>query len=78
MTEQTKTPKSSGNTPCRHCGSQDQSWQTHNITRSGIQDGRLKLNEVECLFALGCNRCSETLKVLSADKVAAMMNDALD
>lgn len=71
-------PASNGNTPCKHCGSQDQSWQTHNVTRSGVQNGRLRLSEVECQFVLGCNHCSETLAVLSADRVAGMMNAALD
>ncbi|MGP5893981.1 hypothetical protein [Pseudomonas aeruginosa] len=70
--------KDNGNTPCKHCGSQDQSWHTHNVVRGPVQDGRLKVGEVECQFVLGCNRCSETLVVLSADRVADMMNAALD
>ena len=64
-------------TTCKECGSSDLAWQTSNMTRSGVQDGRLRLSEVECQFVFGCNNCSETLKVLSAERVAALMNEAL-
>lgn len=62
---------------CKHCGSTALSWTPHNITRSGIQNGRLKTSEVECLFVLGCDHCSETLGAINADQVAAMMNGKL-
>ncbi len=70
----TVAPADNGNTPCKHCGSQDQSWQTRNIVLGPAQDGRLKVSEVECQFVFGCNHCSETLLVLSADRLAALMN----
>jgi hypothetical protein len=67
-----------GNTPCKHCGSQDQSWATNIVSRGEAQNGRLRLSDVACQFVLGCNRCSETLLVLSADRVAGLMNGSLD
>ncbi|MBH3355301.1 hypothetical protein KVH38_20910 (plasmid) [Stutzerimonas stutzeri] len=33
-------------------------------------------NEVKCLFVLGCDDCSETLAILSADRVAGLLNAA--
>lgn len=66
-----------GNTTCKHCGSQDYSWHTRNVVLGSAQDGRLKVDEVGCQFVLGCNQCSETIIVLSADRVAGLMNTSL-
>lgn len=63
------TPKT-----CRECGSDDLAWQTHNKNIGQAQEGRLRTHEVECLFVLGCNYCSETLLVLSADHIAGQLN----
>ncbi|HHN0562620.1 TPA: hypothetical protein ACRN02_006787 [Pseudomonas aeruginosa] len=59
---------------CKHCGSNDLAWQTHSVVSGAAQDGRLKVGEVVCQFVFGCNHCSETLAVLSADRVADVMN----
>lgn len=59
---------------CRECGSTDLAWQTSIINRSNVEQGRLHTNDVECLFFLGCNHCSETLETVTADKVADLMN----
>lgn len=66
------------NAKCKSCGSKSLTWQTHNRIHLGcaVQQGRLKTNEVECLFVLGCDDCSETLVVRTADQVARMLNDA--
>ena len=61
-------------TECKECGSTHLTWQTSIINRSDIQQGRLNTRDVECLFFLGCDECSETLVTISADKVAALMN----
>lgn len=58
---------------CKECGSKDLSWFPAMRNTSGVVDGRLKLNEVVCDFALGCNECSETLKVIAADAVAELL-----
>lgn len=63
---------------CTDCGSASLFWQAGNIVKNGVQDGRLKLNEVQCQFVLGCNYCSETLAVVSADRMADMLNGAKD
>ncbi|WP_181418832.1 hypothetical protein [Aquipseudomonas alcaligenes] len=65
---------------CRECGSESLTWQTHYRTHLGcaVQEGRLRTSEVECLFVLGCDECSETLRTISADKVAELMNASRD
>lgn len=62
-------------TACKVCESTELSWQTSIVNRSSVQQGRLNTSDVECLFVLGCNHCSETLATVSADKVAGFMND---
>lgn len=66
-----KHPKS-----CRACGSTKLTWQEFNSNRSSVQQGRLNTNDVECLFVLGCDDCSETLATVSASRIASLMNDA--
>lgn len=61
---------------CTDCGSIDLSWSASTITTSGVQDGRLRLSEVQSQFVLGCNFCSETLAVLSGDRVADVLTAA--
>ncbi|HEK0270605.1 hypothetical protein [Pseudomonas asiatica] len=65
---------------CKECGSESLTWQTHSrIYRGcGAQQGRLNTSDVECLFVLGCDECSETLATLSADQVAKLMNESRD
>lgn len=62
-------------TECRECGSKDLSWFSSNTIRNDIQQGRLNTNDVQCLFVLGCNACSETLLILGADAVAKLLNE---
>ncbi|BBC99131.1 hypothetical protein [Sphingobium sp. YG1] len=60
---------------CRHCGSVDLSWMTAQTIRpGGPLNNLLNTNDVECLFFLGCNSCSETLRTMTADDVAANMS----
>ena len=63
-------------TKCRECGSESLTWDTHSKTDSGVPEGRLRSQEVKCLFVLGCDDCSKTLAVLSADRVAGLLNAA--
>lgn len=58
---------------CTDCGSIDLSWSANTFTTSGVQDGRLRLSEVKSQFVLGCNVCSETIAVLSGDRVADIL-----
>lgn len=64
-----KTP-----TSCKECGSKSLTWFVRNEIHSGIQQNRLNTNDVTCLFVLGCDDCSETLMLVSADNIAARMN----
>lgn len=63
-------------TKCKHCGSEHLTWDTMIINRSNVQHNRLSVNDVECVFFLGCDECSETLMTVSADKIALQMNKA--
>lgn len=61
-------------TACKECGSKHMTWQTSILNRSNVQQGRLNTRDVECVFVLGCDECSETLATVSADKFAAHLN----
>jgi len=62
---------------CRECGSTALTWQTHNKNVGHAQHSRLTTQDVQCLLVLGCDECSETLAVLTADQVAAWLTDAM-
>lgn len=63
-------------TSCRECGSKSLTWFAQNTVHNGIQQNRLNTHDITCLFVLGCDDCSETLKLVSADDIAAQMNSA--
>ncbi len=60
---------------CGECGGSSLSWDTHNVTFSGVQDGRLRTNEVTCMFVLGCDQCSATIARIRADTLAQHLSD---
>ena len=62
-------------TECKECGSNELSWFTSLQNNGSAGDGRLKLNEVSCIFVLGCESCSETLQIVPADLVARVMTE---
>lgn len=62
-------------THCRECQSKSLSWQTHNKNTSDVQQGRLNSNDIQCQLILGCDSCSETLAIISADRVAAWLTE---
>lgn len=62
-------------TKCRECGSTSLTWDTHNKNISQAQQGRLTTQDIRCQFVLGCDHCSETLAVVSADQVAAWLTE---
>ncbi|MNQ43188.1 hypothetical protein D3C85_569080 [compost metagenome] len=61
-------------TECKQCGSTSLFWFATNTNRTGVMEGRLRTHEITCEFVLGCNDCSETLRVISADSLAEHMN----
>jgi len=58
---------------CRECGSTALTWDTHNKNVGQAPLGRLRAQDIRCQFVLGCDHCSETLAVVSADRVAAWL-----
>ena len=62
-------------TKCKECGSDDLFWFTSMRNTGQAQDGRLRMHEVACDFVLGCNDCSETLAVVSADRIAQQVTE---
>ena len=62
-------------TECRECGSKSLTWQTHNKNVGQAQNGRLNAHDIQCQLVLGCDECSETLAVVSADKVATWLTE---
>ncbi|MBG5299430.1 hypothetical protein I5E19_02685 [Pseudomonas aeruginosa] len=60
-------------TKCKECGSADLYWFSSMRNTGQAQDGRLSMHEVACDFVLGCRHCSETLAVVSADRLAEQM-----
>jgi hypothetical protein len=39
------------------------------VVAGGVQDGRLKLNEVRAVLVQGCDECSETIEILTDDDI---------
>jgi hypothetical protein len=68
MTKLTKIDK------CRECGSTSLNWFTTIEVINDVQQNRLNTRDVACRFVLGCDDCSETLVVTSADRVADWLN----
>lgn len=62
-------------TECKECGCVSLTWQTSHSIRTEVPQGRLNTSDVECQFVLGCDNCSETLAVVSAEKVVSHMNN---
>lgn len=46
---------------CPCCGEEALTWGVHPHNNSGVADGRLTMRDVETIFYLGCDHCSETL-----------------
>lgn len=61
-------------TQCKVCGSHDLTWFTSNLNRSDVQQGRLRTGDVECVYFLGCDACSETLAMVPAEQLTDLLN----
>ena len=62
-------------THCHECQSKSLTWQTQNKIVNGVQQGRLNSNDIQCHMVLGCDSCSETLAMVSADMVARWLTE---
>ncbi|WP_443692715.1 hypothetical protein [Pseudomonas sp.] len=58
---------------CRECGGTSLTWYSHIKSNSAVAEGRLRTNEMSCVFFLGCDDCSETLAWVDADQIAAYL-----
>lgn len=65
-------------TKCSACGRTELTWHTGIVNRSGVQQGRLNTHDVDCSFFLGCDFCSETLAVASADDIAQHLTERMN
>lgn len=63
-------------THCKHCGSTSLYWFPHLTTSNTVAQGRLRTTDIKCLFALGCEECSDTSMQVDADTIANRMNEA--
>lgn len=61
-------------TTCPNCRSNKLAWHCTTTNNSDVQNGRLRLHEVDVLFYIGCDECSETVHVESGNKIAARLN----
>jgi hypothetical protein len=64
---------------CPNCGSENLSPPTpflQNVS-GGVVDGRLKMNDIAIHFAVGCNDCSETIRILTAREVVIQQIEGL-
>jgi hypothetical protein len=60
---------------CPNCGSQDLTWSAFVKSTAPVAVNRLNTGDVSAQFALGCEECSETVKIVSAQAVAAVLNE---
>jgi hypothetical protein len=61
---------------CPECGEKRLAWGTHPRNKSGVVNGRLTLNDVETIFYLACDYCSETLLAhVDPETVAAALTE---
>jgi hypothetical protein len=58
---------------CPECGSLNLTWYADTKNYGGVQDGRICMGEVGPIFYLGCDECSDTIKVIDGDKVAKLL-----
>lgn len=61
---------------CPECGSSNTEWHCSQYSKSGVTDGRLRMHEVRTRFFLGCNSCSETIRIVNGDELARLMTVA--
>ena len=60
---------------CPVCDSEDLEWFTQAKKLNGVVDGRLRMHEIGVEFFLGCNYCSETIKIVDGDKIANFLTE---
>lgn len=61
---------------CKECSGTSLTWFASTRIRNDVVQGRLRTNDTECVFVLGCDECSETLHVAKADTIAELLATA--
>lgn len=52
---------------CKNCGSESLSWSLSVINLTHVQDGRLKMHDLMPVLVLGCDLCSEDVRIIRED-----------
>lgn len=59
---------------CPACGAAALSWSIVKVNASSAADGCLKMHDVQVHAMLGCDKCSETVRVVDADSELARLH----
>ena len=61
-------------THCPECQSTSLKWDFMQRNLSGVQEGRLRTNEICGFFVLGCEECAETVNTVKAETISDLLN----
>ena len=50
-----------------NCSGTDLKWTADKVNRSLVQDGRFRMHDIGIIFVLGCEECSETIRIIDAE-----------
>jgi hypothetical protein len=62
---------------CPNCGSYELKWDVSMAATRNLPPGsvhQLSLGDTSCIFFLGCEECSETVRTVTAEDVAMELN----
>lgn len=59
---------------CPNCDSPHLEWFPACVNKSSVVQGRLTTHDVQCVFFLGCEACSETIGQTPATAIAHLLN----
>lgn len=60
---------------CRNCKGTMLRWYVGTKGPNDVTDGRIRTSEVNAIAYLGCEECSETLRVIDSDEIETMLNN---
>lgn len=59
---------------CPNCGNDEFSISPTIINTTKVVDGRLRMHDLAIRFVVGCDNCSETIKVLTEDQIKVVVD----
>lgn len=59
---------------CPNCGGTTHRWFVSCRGPNDVQDGRIRLSEISAIAYLGCEECSETLKIIDSEEIEERLN----